>query len=331
VRANSQGESFAYYPYGEERTSQADGRDKFATYFRDTIGQDYADQRYYGSATGSFFTVDPGGIKTAIPGDPTSWNRYAYVQGDPVNHTDRHGLFLGAEQCIDDPNACLAEDDCYGDGLSGGLNLLGQPDPGCPVEDPEPQPAPQPNCLDGLNPRDVNYVSLNMNAAADISTDIGGALSPVFILAWAAVESGFGTSGVAVNNDNYFGEKDFVNCGPKGDTCVPNTNPNHTAHWKGAVPCSQLGGKATPAFACFDGDTIFGSAWAAIMNRGGWVIKTANSMPGASVAQLAQAIANGGWCKEGNCVNGGYGQQVQADYNELMPVVNCLFPGLGIH
>jgi hypothetical protein len=67
------------------------------------------------------------------------------------------------------------------------------------------------------------------------------------------------------------------------------------------------------------------------MNRGGWVIKTANSMPGASVAQLAQAIANGGWCKEGNCVNGGYGQQVQADYNELMPVVNCLFPGLGIH
>jgi RHS repeat-associated protein len=92
VRANGQGESSAYYPYGEERTSTVDGREKFGTYFRDAIGQDYADQRYYGSGTGSFFTPDPGGIKTANPGDPTSWNRYAYVQGDPINSGDPAGL-----------------------------------------------------------------------------------------------------------------------------------------------------------------------------------------------------------------------------------------------
>jgi len=49
VRANTQSEKFSYYPYGEERTVTPDGREKFGTYFRDSVGQDYADQRYYNS------------------------------------------------------------------------------------------------------------------------------------------------------------------------------------------------------------------------------------------------------------------------------------------
>ena len=52
VRANSTGERMTYYPYGEERTSTADGREKFGTYMRDSVTQDYADQRYYGVGTG---------------------------------------------------------------------------------------------------------------------------------------------------------------------------------------------------------------------------------------------------------------------------------------
>jgi RHS repeat-associated protein len=125
-----------------------DSRDKFATYFRDGVGQDYADQRYYGSGTGRFMTVDPGGIKTANSSDPGSWNRYAYVQGDSVNHTDRHGLYLDAEQCADDPDACLSEDGGC-DGYASGFNLLGDPtppDPDCPVgwDPPPPPPAPAP-------------------------------------------------------------------------------------------------------------------------------------------------------------------------------------------
>jgi RHS repeat-associated protein len=91
VRANTQGESFAYYPFGEERTSTVDGRDKFATYFRDTVGLDYAQQRYYNSSLGRFWSLDPGGIRTAHPGNPTSWNRYGYVNGDPVNKFDPTG------------------------------------------------------------------------------------------------------------------------------------------------------------------------------------------------------------------------------------------------
>jgi RHS repeat-associated protein len=153
VRSNGQGEYFSYFPYGNERTSTADGLDKFGTYFRDTVGQDYADQRYYGATAGRFWSPDPGGIKTADGGNPTSWNRYAYVQGDPVNHTDRHGLFLDAEDCINNPDACLAEDgDCEGYGA--GFNLFGDPtppDPSCPTGGGEdPGPPAHPDCGQAL-------------------------------------------------------------------------------------------------------------------------------------------------------------------------------------
>jgi hypothetical protein len=62
VRANSNGERMSYFPYGEERTSMKDGREKFGTYFRDPAangGLDYADQRYYARAGGRFLTPDP--------------------------------------------------------------------------------------------------------------------------------------------------------------------------------------------------------------------------------------------------------------------------------
>jgi len=111
VRANTQGEKFAYYPYGEERTSTVDGRDKFATYLRDGAGQDYADQRYYNSSTGRFWTPDPGGISTADPSNPISMNRYAYVNGDPINFRDRHGLFMQANPGGDDDGDDDDDDD----------------------------------------------------------------------------------------------------------------------------------------------------------------------------------------------------------------------------
>jgi RHS repeat-associated protein len=92
VRANSNGETFSYFPYGEERTSTADGREKFGTYTRDGFGQDYAQQRYYNANMGAFWSPDPGGMKNANPLNPSTWNRYSYVMGDPVSRTDIHGL-----------------------------------------------------------------------------------------------------------------------------------------------------------------------------------------------------------------------------------------------
>jgi RHS repeat-associated protein len=85
--------SHDYFPYGAEIGSATAGnRDKFGTYHRDqSTGLDYADQRYYASLTGRFMTADPyeasGGTS-----EPSSWNRYPYVIGDPINLQDSSGL-----------------------------------------------------------------------------------------------------------------------------------------------------------------------------------------------------------------------------------------------
>jgi len=82
-----------FYPYGDEITSTANDREKFGTYQRDGFsGLDYADQRYYASAYGRFNTVDPG--RSVRLRNPGSWNRYAYVGGDPINHSDPRGLCI---------------------------------------------------------------------------------------------------------------------------------------------------------------------------------------------------------------------------------------------
>jgi RHS repeat-associated protein len=79
-----------YFPYGQERPSATtDGKEKFATYFRDSeTGLDYANARYHQPGMGRFMTPDPyGGSRR----DPGSLNRYAYVGGDPINRSDSGG------------------------------------------------------------------------------------------------------------------------------------------------------------------------------------------------------------------------------------------------
>jgi RHS repeat-associated protein len=123
VRANGQGESFAYYPYGEERTNRPDGREKFGTYFRDTIGQDYADQRYYNAGMGRFWSPDPLGIRAADLSDPGTLNLYSYAYGDPVNNSDPTGLYpCGSNWTVDgNGNVSVTVYDCtYGGGTGDG-------------------------------------------------------------------------------------------------------------------------------------------------------------------------------------------------------------------
>jgi RHS repeat-associated protein len=93
VRANGYSDSgnIKYFPYGAEQTATTEGVTKFATYIRDAVGQDYAEQRYYSAGIGRFWSVDPGGIATSNPRNPISWNRYAYVNDDPVNIYDPSG------------------------------------------------------------------------------------------------------------------------------------------------------------------------------------------------------------------------------------------------
>jgi RHS repeat-associated protein len=83
-----------FFPYGQERPSAtSDGTEKFATYFRDSeTGLDYAQRRYHDPGDGRFLTTDPLDASAKV-GDPGSWNRYTYVEGDPVNRFDPTGQF----------------------------------------------------------------------------------------------------------------------------------------------------------------------------------------------------------------------------------------------
>jgi RHS repeat-associated protein len=93
----------SYFPYGVERAASRENDVKFATYHRDTTGLDYANQRYYDSRMGRFLSPDPY-VASGGPADPGSWNRYAYVQGDPINYKDPRGLFKSTADPDDDMN-----------------------------------------------------------------------------------------------------------------------------------------------------------------------------------------------------------------------------------
>jgi RHS repeat-associated protein len=113
----NRGSGARFYPFGDEITSTSNDRTKFGTYSRDSFtGLDYADQRMYASSYGRFNTPD----RHAASGkanSPLSWNRYSYVQGDPINWRDRRGL----ERDDGGDGTCVWNDDtwsldCYGDG-----------------------------------------------------------------------------------------------------------------------------------------------------------------------------------------------------------------------
>jgi RHS repeat-associated protein len=90
-RADRLGSTGPHKAYGEDvAASNSTG---FATYWRDErTGLDYADQRYYSPGTGRFLTADPY-VSMAAVTNPSQWNRYAYVSGDPINKYDPYGLF----------------------------------------------------------------------------------------------------------------------------------------------------------------------------------------------------------------------------------------------
>jgi RHS repeat-associated protein len=92
-----------YLPFGEELGGQG-GRTTALGYAGDTVrqkfthkerdnetGLDYFGARYYASVQGRFTSADPGPFVVA---DPQSWNRYGYVQNNPLKFTDPTGRTL---------------------------------------------------------------------------------------------------------------------------------------------------------------------------------------------------------------------------------------------
>lgn len=92
-----------YLPFGEEITSTLTAqrssygsdsiRQKFTGYERDgESGLDFAQARYFVSLLGRFTTTDPL-LDSGRIEEPQTWNRYAYVLNNPLNHVDTTGLY----------------------------------------------------------------------------------------------------------------------------------------------------------------------------------------------------------------------------------------------
>jgi RHS repeat-associated protein len=97
---------------------------KFTTYERDSNGTDEAMFRRYNRWHSRFDQPDPYGGSTSLT-NPQSFNRYAYVQGDPVNFVDPSGLM----PCR--PGNYSAECDSSGfGGWGGGWNFNDRGHPG---------------------------------------------------------------------------------------------------------------------------------------------------------------------------------------------------------
>ena len=90
LHSNQDAPGGGFFPFGETKSGATTTGESFATYSRDWHGLDYADQRWFLPSIGRYTTVDP-----ILPGnedDPSSYNYYAYVLGDPINHSDPEGL-----------------------------------------------------------------------------------------------------------------------------------------------------------------------------------------------------------------------------------------------
>ncbi len=106
-----------YHPFGEEvglrggRTGAVDPatggpgqqylsgtlRQKFTGKERDDeTGLDYFGARYHAPLHGRFTSPDPL-LTSGAPGNPQSWNRYAYTVNNPLRYTDPLGLFIWSD------------------------------------------------------------------------------------------------------------------------------------------------------------------------------------------------------------------------------------------
>jgi RHS repeat-associated protein len=89
VNGNDVGEQ-GTYPFGESwYNNNTTSNWVFTSYERDQeSGNDYALARSYANGQGRFSSPDP---LEGVVGDPQSWNRYAYVENDPINLSDPSG------------------------------------------------------------------------------------------------------------------------------------------------------------------------------------------------------------------------------------------------
>jgi hypothetical protein len=184
-----------------------------------------------------------------------------------------------------------------------GFGGFGSFSPSPPLEgnDPGPGNPVSSNPCDPRNPTNtkvINFIQNNSAAAQTISSATG--LSAAFILAWGAYESGFGVSGQATVNNNFFG---LTGSG-----------------WSAAVNCPA---NATAGFACFQYPGMAQSGLSALLSFNDQYLNAALAAQaaGGNTAAIANAIAAAGYNSEYQ--NGGYGANVAGAAQAIASRQNC--------
>jgi RHS repeat-associated protein len=97
------------FPFGEDALTSGSytEEDHFASYrgAGDGVAIDYARHRSYAPTLGTFTSPDPYEASGGLD-DSASWNRFAYVGGDPIGRTDRLGLrYQDRTECHGNPES----------------------------------------------------------------------------------------------------------------------------------------------------------------------------------------------------------------------------------
>jgi hypothetical protein len=250
--------------------------------------------------------------QAAKANDSGSWNKYSLGRGDPINRVDHHGT---EDFCDDDPDSC--DPPCEGDAFA---DSCGDPGGGGPGSIQAPS---QPNCEDGYTSAQLSFVQSNYASAVSEAGSIQSLVDSAGVsinqtnvadafLDWSAYESGWGQSGVATANHNYFG----ASAGSWGGTASSNC--------------------AKSQFACWSVSTSWGAELADILNFAPHAKGNPNpgnapysaflalaliNNPNASPAVIIQSIASAGF----NSANKAYGQTIAGPTGvNVQPIVDCL-------
>ncbi len=110
-------------PYGGEHviTNTCTHHYKFTGKERDSgTGHDYFGARYNASSLGRFMTPDPL-LNSGRPGNPQTWNRYAYARNNPLSIIDPTGLYDLVNTCASDDTKCNKQFQQHANDLKKGL------------------------------------------------------------------------------------------------------------------------------------------------------------------------------------------------------------------
>jgi RHS repeat-associated protein len=97
----------AHLPFGDEfAESGTQEKHHFTSYESESeSGTDYAVNRQYSQSVGRFGSADPYQASSYLV-NPQSWNRYSYVENDPIHNVDPLGLFASYPEDFDP--CCIA-------------------------------------------------------------------------------------------------------------------------------------------------------------------------------------------------------------------------------